>query len=243
MLKLFTFINFAFFVLLSLPLGAAVPQERHIKLQGNAELEAPADIAIVRLQVESKSILSIDAKKSIDKSVNQVIAGLKHFSISEDDLIASNINLRPQYQYSKNQQRELVAYQASRSLTATLNDLSRLDEFLNFALKAGITQIQGIELASSQSNKLKQEALNLAIENAKKQGNSLAAGFSARLGKIYSINTVASNDYARFGSNKMLESIQMTRMADASAEPGQYLHENIVFSASIEAVFLLEDLE
>ena len=221
--------------------NASVPDNRHIAVVGRAQLEARPDIAVVYLQVESTNSSSAEAKTEVDNRVNKLLAGLNQFNVDSKNVSASNIRTEPNYTYSVNDKRELDGYTAQRNIKVTLNDLQRLNAFMDFALSVQINQISNIELKSSQEEVLKNEVNALAVQNAKQTGSSLAKAFDAKLGKIYSINSTSNDSRQRYGGNLDVERIEVTgsRLAKPHS-PGQYLQESIVFSAAIDVVFDLD---
>jgi uncharacterized protein YggE len=216
----------------------SLPDNRHISIVGRAQLNAKPDIAVIKLQVESLKTKSIDAKKDVDYRVNNFLDGLAAFNIDEENVSASSITTQPKYSYSNNDKQELDGYTANRNIKVTLNDIKRLNAFMDFALSMQIDQISSIELQSSKANSLKEKVNALAVNNAKEKGKSLANAFDAKLGKIYSINSTSDQSRYRYGANNDIERIEVSgSIMNKPARPGKYLQENIVFSASISVVF------
>jgi hypothetical protein len=216
----------------------SLPNNRHISVVGTAQLKAKPDIAVIHLEVESIKTKSVDAKKEVDDRVNNLLAGLAKFNIDQENVSASSISTQPNYTYSTNNKRQLNGYTANRNIKVTLNNLKHLNAFMDYALSVKINEIRNIELKSSKADQLKDEVNGLAVNNAKKKGNSLANAFDAKLGKIYSINSTSNNNSYRYGANSDVERIAVTKsMMDSASKPGKYLQENIVFSASISVVF------
>ncbi len=221
--------------------NTSLPNNRHIAVTGKAEMMAMPDIAIVHLAVESSKKSSLDAKKDVDERVNKLLDGLSDFQIDEANVSASNIATEVRYSYNKGSRDKIDGYIARRTLKVTLNDIEKLNAFMDFALSVKIDAIRNIELKSSKEQALKAEVNALAVNNAKAQGKILANAFDAKLGKIYSINSNANQSHHRFGANSDAENYGVSaRMGSSSAKPGRYLQENIVFSASISVVFDLE---
>lgn len=212
--------------------NSPLPNNRHISVTGEAQLEAKPDTAVISLNVESAQKESIDAKQEVDKRVNLLLGGLANFNIKEDDISASRISTEPDYDYQQ-RERVLIGYRATRTLKITLNDIEKLNDFLDFALSVKINQIQNIELKSSDEKNLKDKVNALAVKNAKEKGSSLAQAFDAKLGNIYSINSTSNHKRSRYGANHDVEMM----MARQSAPKGKYLYENIVFKANISVVF------
>ncbi|GGI76553.1 SIMPL domain-containing protein [Shewanella gelidii] len=211
-----------------------LPDHRYISVTGSAEVTAKPDIAVVQLHLESTQPTSLAAKNNVDQRVNQFLKGLKAFKVDKQNVSASSINTQPNYQYGSKNKREITGYSARRDVTVSLEDISLLNALMDFALEVKVNQIRHIELKSSKAESLKADAIQLAVKNARNQGQILAQSFGAKLGPIYSISQHTQHSQYRFGANRAVE-----MMADAKAAnaPGQYLQENIKFSASVNAVF------
>jgi uncharacterized protein YggE len=217
-----------------------LPAERHVVVTGKAKLEAKPDIAVLHLALTSNQRESAQAKTDVDDRVNAFLAGLPDFDITNDNVSASSISTRADYDYINNKRR-LVGYIANRSLKVTLKDLDKLNALMDFALSVKVNQINKIEFKSSKAEALEKEVTALAVKDAKEAGQSLAKAFDTNLGRVYSINSTTFENYDRYGANRDVETISVSGMRMEESEPGQYLQENIVFSASIKAVFILED--
>ncbi|MEH6596860.1 MAG: SIMPL domain-containing protein [Colwellia polaris] len=217
----------------------SLPTHRHISVTGTAELMTMPDIAVLHLNVESEQKTSLEAKKEVDLRVNNLLDGLVDFDINEDNVSASNISTEIRRSYNRGEQDTIEGYIARRTLKVTLNNIDKLNAFMDFVLSVKINAIRNIELTSSNQKQLQQEVNALAVSNAKSKGKSLANAFDAELGAIYSINASSNQSYHRYGANN--EGYKMrSSMADSAAKPGRYLQENIVFSATIDVVFDLE---
>jgi uncharacterized protein YggE len=109
----------------------SLPDNRHISIVGTAQLTAKPDIAVIKLEVESLKTKSIDAKKDVDERVNNFLDGLAQFNIDEENVSASSITTQPNYSYSSNDKQELDGYTANRNIKVTLNDIKRLNAFMD----------------------------------------------------------------------------------------------------------------
>ncbi len=219
--------------------NTSLPGNRHITVTGHAEMMAMPDIAVVNFSVESNQKTSLDAKKDVDERVNNLLDGLANFAVDEDAVSASNISTEVRYAYNRGERDKVEGYVARRNLKVTLNNIDKLNAFMDFALSVKIDAIRNIELKSSDEAQLQQEVNALAVKNAKVKGRSLANAFDAKLGAIYSINSNSNSNHHRYGANNEVYATS-SRMADSTAKPGRYLQENLVFSASISVVFDLE---
>ncbi|PMH46204.1 hypothetical protein BCU68_08835 [Vibrio sp. 10N.286.49.B3] len=183
---------------------------------------------------------SIEAKKEVDDRVNQFLDGVGAFSIDEENVSASNVSTQPYYTYAIKNQKKLEGYTARRDLKITLNNLDKLNDVMDFALTVKLNEIRNIELKSSKPTELEQEAMALAVKDAKDKATALANAFGAQLGDVYSINSTSNQSRYRYGANSDIERFQASSLSSKASRPGQYLQETIIFSASISAVFDLD---
>ncbi|MGE6434699.1 SIMPL domain-containing protein [Shewanella baltica] len=193
---------------------------------------------VVYLEVESLKASSAEAKNDVDDRVNKLLLGLGKFNVDEKNVSASSISTAPEYSFGDNEKRVLDGYRASRNLKVTLNNLEQLNAFMDFALSVQLDEITRVELKSSKEAELKNEARALAVADAKERGSLLANAFGATIGKIYSIGSSTDDSIGRYGANNGIERIG-SRMGKPQVT-GQYLQENMVFSASISVVFDLD---
>ncbi|RUO44299.1 SIMPL domain-containing protein [Aliidiomarina taiwanensis] len=215
------------------PAMAAVPAGPHITITGSGEVQAKPDAAVLSLQLRAEEPTSLAAKQSVDARVNDLLAGLERFGVDTADVSASSLFTSQHVQHTRDGENQLVGYRARRTLTITLKDITKLNDFMDFALGVEVNEINNIQLTASNAAELEAQALAQAVENAKQQGRHLAESFDAELGSVYSINTGHTASRFAYGQHEM-----RAVRADA-ATPGQYLEETITFNATINVVFNL----
>lgn len=220
--------------------NSSLPNNRHIAIEGKAEVNAIPDMAVIMFEISKNNQTSLEAKQEIDSIVNNFLEGIAAFGIKESDISASGISTTQNFTYVENEPKP-DGFSASRNLEVTLRDINKLSSFVDFALKNEINELRRIKLTSSKSDALKKKVNELAIKNAKEKGDSLAKAFGANLGKIYSINALSEDSNYGYGNKgKLIERFNASMIT--VNKPGKYLQENITFSASINVVFDLDVL-
>ena len=71
--------------------NSSVPANRHIAVQGTAEVLAKPDMAQVSFEVISFKDKSLDAKRDVDDRVNLLLKGLSKYGVKETDVSASSL--------------------------------------------------------------------------------------------------------------------------------------------------------
>jgi len=239
-MKLFSTIILIVFSVMS-QANSSLPDNRHVSVQGTAKITAIPDIVRISLEVKSIKKTALDAKKEVDKRVNQLLYGLDKFDVKENGVSASSLLTEPHITYTDDDTEVISGYVATRTLKVTLNNIAKMNDFIDFALSVEVNEIEDIQLLSSKAKELRDEVNLLAVKNAKEKGLSLAKAFDAELGKIYSINS--SSNRTRYGYRTAnTERIEVTgsRLDPNDLVPGRYLQATISFTSSISVVFDLQ---
>ena len=223
--------------------NSSVPANRHISVQGTAEVLAKPDMAEVSFEVISFKDKSLDAKRDVDDRVNLLLKGLSKYGVKETDVSASSLLTHNDNDMFNVESGTAInaGYVATRTLKVTLRNIEKVNDFIDFALSVKINEVTNIELMSSKAAQLEAEATQGAIENAIVKGGKLAKAFGAELGKIYSINSHFNRSSYGYGADSF-ERIVVTgsKVTRNPFEQGKYLQETITFKSSINVVFDLE---
>lgn len=179
-MKLYSFLLASALSLSSVSVLADVPEFAHVTTTGYGEVVATPDMATFSVKVVDTTMTAEQAKQSVDKTVEDFLQYLSDAGLSKDNITSSNLYLAPQYHYPKSGKAELVGYRASRSINVTVTDLADLNQYLDMALKAGINQVDNIQLKVSNQAEYQQKARMAAIKDAREKAASLASGFDKK---------------------------------------------------------------
>jgi len=161
-------------------------ETRTISVAGLGEIIVEPDSVRVEVAVFSTGKDLGVAKKEVDKVMSTLLELTKKMKVADDDVTATELHVAPEWDYEK-QQNRTTGFEISRSMSVTLRQVVKLDEFLNASIEAGANRIDRIVLETSKEKSLKDEAFMLAIDNAKQQAVRIAAGLGAKLGKVHKV--------------------------------------------------------
>lgn len=207
-----------------------VDNNRTLSTSGQGEVKVAPDRAEVSMQVEATHEDGASAKDEVDRRVNRFLAALAEQGFDRDHIVASSLRIHPRYEY-RDRQQTFIGYTASRDVTVTLEELESLNTLLDTAVDSGIEQIRNIALKSSREEELKQEARQRAIADSRAKARALAAGYDAELGPVAAIRYQAG----RVDFPMAKEASVMRASADDGG--GQFLHDKITFTDTIEVEF------
>lgn len=241
-MKLITAIFLTLFPLITFA-NSSLPANRHIAVQGTAEVLAKPDMAKISFEVISFKDKSLDAKRDVDDRVNLLLKGLSKYGVKETDVSATSLLTYNDDDKFNVESGTMInaGFVATRTLKVTLRNIEKLNDFIDFALSVKINELTNIELMSSKAAQLEAEAIQGAIDNAIVKGGKLAKAFGAELGKIYSINSNSNRSSYGYGVDDFERIVVSgSKVTRNPFEQGRYLQETITFESSINVVFDLE---
>ncbi|MEH6464061.1 MAG: oxidative stress defense protein [Shewanella psychromarinicola] len=213
-------------------LQAAELSFAHIETEGTSTIEAPADMAIINVQVSIEADSAKAAKDKADDAVSQFMQRLLNAGIDKKHIQSANLQLNPQYSYVQNEPRKLTGYSANRQMTVTVMDLNSLNELLDSALVEGINNVNNIELKSSQEAQIIAQARQAAINDAKQKAQSLAKGFGEQIAGVWEVRYFSQQPHQ---PEMYRASMKMNADVAQTYQQGQ-----VTISDRIEVVFRLK---
>lgn len=173
------------------PAAAQGIREGKMRVLGRATVEAAPDHATVLVGVSNRASSPTAALDQNSTVARKLIDFSKSFGIDERDIQTQSVNLTPIFKTvpgpSGTTRQELDGYSATNTVHVKLSDLSRLGTFMRQALDQGATNIAGVHFGLQNREKLSDEALTKAVEDAVRRAQELALAAKVKLGPIRDI--------------------------------------------------------
>lgn len=151
-----------------------------ITTTGKASVKATPDMAYVNIGVEIKNTTVSKAQAEVTASVNAILAELKKLGIKDAEVKTINYNIYPNYQWvEKDNKQVLTGYTVSHKLEVTVKDIAKSGALLDQIVKAGGNYVSGIRFGLSNQETLYNQALELAVKNAKVKAEAMGKGIGA----------------------------------------------------------------
>lgn len=214
--------------------ASAESLQRTIVTSGQGEVSVAPDMAELNMELRAVNKDRNKAKRELDQQFNQLLDELALLNIQKKAIIASSLQLTPQYDYAT-EKRKFVGYRAVRKITITINKLEQLNQVLDTALTAGIDQLGRVNLKVADETSYQKQSRQQAINQSKAIAKELALAYGARLGPIIQINYRGSD----IQYPQPLMKRQRSEMMMADSDTGVYLHDTIKFNDRISVIFEL----
>lgn len=172
------------------PAASASGSQRTVTVLGTAIVRSQPDEAVVSIGVQTQGRTAKEALRDNAAKMSKVIDALVRSGVRKEDIATTYINLYPGYDSSG---QVLSSYTATNQVDVTVTDLSKLGDVIDGAVGAGANLSNGVTFKLSDQNNGRNNALALAIQDARSRAEALAAAAGAHLGQVVSVQQTSSS--------------------------------------------------
>lgn len=206
----------------------AIPQ---ISVSGEGKIKVTPDIATITIGVENSGKDAATVKKLNDETIDKVIKYIKKNNIPQSDFQTAQVSLHKSYDYEKKK----YNYVANQTLTVTLKDLKKYDEFMMGLTDTGITNINGVEFKSSKLTQYETEARKKAAGVAKQKAIDYTEALGQKVGKVLLITDNSNTYYPQ----PVFKAMRAEALSDNSPKETLAIGE-IEITANVTIIFAVE---
>ncbi|MGB3806524.1 MAG: SIMPL domain-containing protein [Erythrobacter sp.] len=168
-------------VALALP-GALSAQQIEIEAEGPVielsvfeTVDAEPDIVTIGAGVSTQAPTAVEALRQNSTEMRRVIDRIIALGIAEEDIQPTGINLNAQYDYDRENQRQVFrGYQVSNRVSVKLREVDETGEVLDALVQAGATDLSGPDFGIEDDAAAKDMARERAIERAQRRAMAYA---------------------------------------------------------------------
>ncbi len=175
----------------SFPVFADENNVSKLIVQGEGKVIATPDMATIVLGVQTFNVSASGAAAENSRLMNETIASLRSARIAEKDIQTSSFSLKTVPQEEQIALKEMPKdkeFVATNQVTVRLNNTRDVGEVLDAAVSAGSNSIQEVNFDIRDPQPKKDNALTLAIEDARRKAEVAAAAAEVKLGKVLEIS-------------------------------------------------------
>ncbi len=173
-----------------------------ITVTGDGDVYATADIATLSFTARGTGATVKAAQEKESTVVNAAIDYLKGKGIDAKDIKTSAYNLQPQYDYGTcangycpMRMSKIIGYDASQSVDVKIRNIDTVGDILTGLGSAGITEISGPNLTIEDEDKLKDNAREIAIKEARQKADKLARDLGVDIVRVTSFQESSGGYY------------------------------------------------
>jgi len=154
-----------------------------ITVTGEGEASAPPDVAYVTVGVQIQDATAAAAVAENSRRLTAVLDAMRARGLSSRDLQTSGLSVSPQL----DREQQITGYQATNSVTITVNDVNQAGDLLDAALAAGANRVGGLHFGIRDTAALHEQALADAANVARSRAEALAGSLGLRIVGVQSV--------------------------------------------------------
>ena len=205
------------FCLIAAPAFAQQPSQPvtpMIVTSGEGVVKKAPDRAWVAIAAESRAKTAADAQRQNSEAMNAVLDKIKAHGIPADAIQTTAYNVQPEYDYQGGRP-TLRGYSARNQVEVRVEPLGKLGDVMADAVNTGATNVSGVRFDLKDREAAESEALRLAVRDARRRADAIAAGASVRIAQVIRIDEQRAEQYP----TQPVPMARMAMTAEAAAPP------------------------
>ena len=171
--------------------GPANPNQRTIQVSGNGEVDAPPDLAVLSLAIETQAPTAAAAAGRNGTLAQKVTDALKAKLGDKGKISTGGYSLDPEYadQSRPNAKPEITGYRAANTITVQTGALDLVGPLIDAAISAGANRVNSLDFNLRDDAAARNDAIAKAAKDAQGQAQALAAALNLKLGPVINATT------------------------------------------------------
>ena len=182
-----------------------------ISVSGEGLIEVAPDRATISVGVVTRDKNAAKVQNDNSRIANEIIKAIAALGIDKKNIRTGNYNFH-QYYRQENNKRVADGYEANNTVIIIVDDLNLVGKVIDRSLSNGANNIDALEFGIKDKSSLQNEAIRLAVRDARAKAEVVAAEFGKNIIAVKNIS-VNSGYISAPRANKMM-------MAEMSMDSG-----------------------
>ena len=157
-----------------------------INVSGSGAVSVAPEFATVRLGVTTVNEQPAAALLENNRAMDAVITAVRAFGVAEDDIATANFSIHEVRDWQD--WHEIVGHSVNNNVTVTVRNIDQVGEIIGAAVAAGANMSGGVTFGISDSSVAYNQALALAVQNARSKANALASALGVSITGVAHVN-------------------------------------------------------
>lgn len=211
----------------------SAPSPKTISVRGMSTLDVKPDTANITLGLRVERPTAKEAQAAGAENLTKIIAALRAIGIQDADMRTARANLNPVYDHRGAP--KLVGYASELLLTVTTHNLDDCGKIMDEAVRAGANQVENVAFSIKDTQKAAQQAVDMAIEDARKKAEQVAARANQEISGVQSLNVQELG-----GDDPRPIYMRMMNAAEAQAPKMPVMPGTLRFTVAVDAVYTIK---
>ncbi|MDQ2711141.1 MAG: SIMPL domain-containing protein [Acidobacteriota bacterium] len=154
---------------------------RFVRASGDATVSVKPDQAEINIGVSTRAATAQTASSQNAEQSSQVLSAMKHTLGASGQVKTSGYSLNPQYDYQNGHPPRLNGYEASNTVTVTVDDLALLGKVIDAATGTGANNVNGISFKLRDVSAVRAQVLGDAAVRARANAEAIAKALGVQV--------------------------------------------------------------
>jgi uncharacterized protein len=208
---------------------------RQIQVSGEGKVEIKPDVATISASVMTRGTDANKVQSESTTKMNSIIAFVKSQGVGEKDIKTTGYNLYPTNRWDpKSGEQIATGFEASQTITIKLRGIDQTTEKANAIagglVPAGANQVYGINYEIENPEAQREQARQIAFNNAFEKARSMAAQNHVRIARVITFTESPSYDRGPMPYLAMAKGGDSASVPAPDIQPGS---EEVMVSVSV----------
>jgi uncharacterized protein YggE len=236
--------RFLFLLCLSLPIRVfaegGLPDKPYIYVEGNAEIQKPADFVTFRFDLVARALEQPKANQEVQSRANKIFPLLKDLKIVDTDVIAEDLRSEPEFEegadYST-KRGKFIGYKVTRPFKVKVRDVTLFPKLADDLIGGGGVEFSGIEggISKEKEKQIEADLWQKALTNAREKAETTLRTLNMKIDSVFAVSPVGFLEIQRaiFESNVPAQEVERV------ITPSEYRLAPITISQSVHVIYLI----
>jgi uncharacterized protein YggE len=170
------------------------PGRNQITTAGHGRIEVAPDQASISIGGQAQRPTASEAMAEVSRTAGQTLERLRGLGIRPEAMRTSAVQVFPIYTSPRDGSApQITGYRATYQLTVILSDLTLVGRAIDASIQAGANVVQGLTFGLRDASRPRNEALALAVRDAREKGEAIAQAAGLRITGIERITEEAAS--------------------------------------------------
>ena len=212
-------------------------EKRKITISGTGDVSVEPDQAMLRFDVVTRDADPEVARASNAQASRDALNALRDLGIDEAKIKMEQLSLNPVREWDPDQRKQIeMGFEVRRGVSVEIVELDKVPNAVAYVVQSGANRIGGVSYGLSDEDPTRQQALRLAIANARSKASAMLSELGETLGAVQEIR----EESVHMPMPVVRASAAMMEKSADAPEPEAYAPGQVKITASVVATFAIE---
>jgi uncharacterized protein YggE len=204
--------RFLFLLCLVLPIRVfaegGLPEKPYIYVEGNAEIQKPADFVTLRFDLVARAPEQPKANQEVQSKANKIFPLLKGLKVADTDVIAEDLRSEPEFEEGEEystKRGKFIGYKVTRPFKVKVRDVTVFPKLADELIGGGGVEFSGIEggLSKEKEKQIEAELWQKALTSAREKAETTLKALNMKIDSVFAVSPVGFLEIQRGYSNQV----------------------------------------